>query len=128
MSESERILRIEITDNGNESEHAHGEIELLYLLEGSISVTITGENFQMNPNDVLLINVRKTHALTSLSEVLLCKVYINYGMVTAQMNRHHVNFWCNSITGSEEEYQKLRNLSGLHYRCKIKTCCRRTSL
>lgn len=113
MSESERIVRIEIIDHGNESEHIHKEIEILYLLEGNLTVTLTGEKFQMNSGDILLINVRKPHALTASSEILLCRVYVDYGMITSQMNRYFVNFWCNSMTGMDEEYHKLRYILNL---------------
>lgn len=113
MSESERILRIEITDNGNESEHIHREIELLYVLEGNLTVKITGEKYQMNQGDILLINVRKPHALASAVDLLLCRIHIDYGMIAEQMNRYFINFWCNSLAGTDGEYHKLRYILNL---------------
>lgn len=113
MSEKQRILQIKITDCGCENEHFHRKIELIYLLYGKLTVLLKNEKFEMGKGDIILINTGKKHALFSAGDVLVCQVYIDYGMITEEMNRYFVNFWCNSLVGMDEEYHKLRYILNL---------------
>ncbi len=113
MSEKQRILQMKITDCGQEKEHSHRKIELIYILQGKLTVILTDEKFEMNSGDIILVNTGKKHALFSKGEVLVCQVYIDYGMITAAMNRYFVNFWCNSRVGMDGEYHKLRYILNL---------------
>ncbi|MBO5998861.1 MAG: helix-turn-helix domain-containing protein, partial [Lachnospiraceae bacterium] len=93
-----------------EQEHFHSEIELVYVLSGSISLYLTEQEYILEKNDVLLINSSKIHSWTQEGESLLCRVYFSYSYLKQMLQRNTVSFWCNSTVGDSEAYKDLRRI------------------
>lgn len=104
----EREFRMRILEMGMEKEHFHQEIELIYILEGSVTLILTGDTWQMKKNDILLINTNRRHSWYSEGQNLVCRIYIDYGMLTKMTGRYFLNFWCNSMVNWDEDYDKLK--------------------
>lgn len=56
-----------ISENTQFPPHWHGEMEIVYLLEGSVQISLDSEVYRLNPRDILLIGGGIVHSFLSQS-------------------------------------------------------------
>ena len=105
-------IQLLIENNISEKEHVHREIELLYILEGTLVLELTGEKYVLKKNDIMVVNSRKEHAARGNSDCLICRIYIDYRLVLQMTKRNFISFWCCSLSGSDADYDELRSVLG----------------
>jgi beta-xylosidase/AraC-like DNA-binding protein len=105
-----QIIRIAVQNAENEERHLHQEVELIYVLNGSVMLELVGDEFLLTKDSIILINTGKEHAWKVGEECLLCRIYIDYPVFTKMLNRYFVSFWCNSLISQDREYDKLRTI------------------
>ena len=71
-------INIYVVGVGEESLHFHQEIELLYVFEGKVELTVLTDRFSMNKNDIIVINANFKHQYTVSKGTILCKLHISY--------------------------------------------------
>ena len=103
-------IRIIIEEAGNHPDHSHQEIELDYVLSGSLMLSIAGQRYQMEQGDILLINSGKLHAWREAAGCLLCRLMINYSSVCRVVGKYHISFWCNSVSNGFHDTDALRDV------------------
>ena len=101
-------VRILIEEAAGHPEHAHQEIELDYVLSGSLTVRIAGEAYRMGEGDILLINSGKLHTWQDAEQCLLCRIMLNYSSVCKTLGKYHICFWCNSVSTGYHDTDSLR--------------------
>lgn len=110
MREKDNDFSIRIINGKSEEEHFHQEIEIVYILEGKIILNLEENKYTMNKNSLVLINSNKKHSLKVIDNVLICKIYINYRIISNILNNKFIDFWCNSIIYQDKNYDKLRSI------------------
>lgn len=108
MMKNDENFRIHIIELEKEEKHAHREIEINYILSGTAELNLTGETFRMNKNDIILINSNKLHCWKKFGECLVCRIFISDKLMKETLGRQSVNFWCNSVTNSMHDADRLR--------------------
>lgn len=103
-------VQFEIVSGCEEKEHFHQDIEILYLLEGSIELNINDEKWILSKGDIFLINANKVHTIKVKEEILLCKIYIDYFTISKALKKDNIIFWCNTLVENDKEYDKLKYL------------------
>lgn len=104
-------VRLAIYNKDQErAEHFHQDIELLYVMEGGLDVTMGEQVVSMRPEDILVINANKKHSLNGTENVLFAQFTIEYHMVSDVFQTMNVIFWCDSTKGDNERYEKLRSV------------------
>lgn len=103
-------VRFEIVGEDIEKEHFHQDIELIYVLEGSVAVSINEERWDLKKGDIILINANKIHKLKGNEVTLLCKIYIDYFFVSEILQKDYIIFWCNTLIENDKQYDKLKNI------------------
>ncbi len=82
--------------------HWHNYIELFYVLEGAFSISVVDQEYQLSPDELILVNPFELHA--SLNEGARLAVYT---IDLSQYDQHVVNssvrFNCCSLTSSNEK-------------------------
>lgn len=101
-------VQFEIVSECEEKEHFHQDIEILYLLEGSIELNINDEKWRLSKGDIFLINANKVHTIKVKEEILLCKIYIDYFTISKVLKKDNIIFWCNTLVENDKEYDKLK--------------------
>lgn len=101
-------FRMHIMEIEKEEKHAHREIEINYILTGSVELILTGETFRMEKNDIILINSNKLHWWQRARQCVSCRIFISDIMLKETLGRYSVNFWCNSVTNSVHDTERLR--------------------
>ncbi|WP_099469759.1 GH39 family glycosyl hydrolase [Konateibacter massiliensis] len=94
----------------SEPEHFHMEIELLYVLAGTVHVYLPEEKYTLSKGKVILINTNKKHHYSVEENTLLCKVSIDYFMLVKALKRDFIMFWCNSAINEDKDYAELCNI------------------
>ena len=64
-------LKVEVSNTTEEREHFHQDIELLFVLEGSLDVTVGEQVTHMKHEDSLIVNSNKKHSLKGSEDILL---------------------------------------------------------
>lgn len=64
-------IKIEVLNIREEREHFHQDIELLFVLEGTLDVAMGEQTTHMQPEDILVINANKRHCLKGSPDILL---------------------------------------------------------
>lgn len=103
-------FHVQVIRNMNEKEHLHPSVELLYVLEGELKVSIHEKVYQMKRDDVLLVNSSVRHSIVSADRNILCRVSYDYRMIVDILENSSGIFLCNSVTDQEKSYDELRTL------------------
>lgn len=104
-------LRLAVYNDTKEStEHFHQDIELLYVMEGTLDVTMGEQTVHMQPEDILVVNANKKHAVKGSKEILIAQLMIEYHMVSDVFRSMNVIFWCDSTKAESERYEELRRV------------------
>lgn len=107
MTDNEEF-RIYIKELNEEEKHAHREIEIDYILYGTAELLLSGDSFCMKKGDVILINSNKFHWWQQIKDCFVCRILISDRMMEKMIGRHSVSFWCNSVSNSEKDVDRLR--------------------
>ncbi|MCD7868873.1 MAG: AraC family transcriptional regulator [Clostridiales bacterium] len=98
-----------IHDSTPDGEQFNQEILLLFVLEGSLKVSVENKISDLDMEDILVINANKRYSLRSGKNVLYMTLSIDYASVVDTMEDGDVIFLCNSsMKGNEEAYAQLR--------------------
>lgn len=108
MERFSRGIQIEVLDVQDEREHCHQEIELLYVLEGSLDVSSPNEHRHMGEEDILVINSNKYHQVRASEDILYAKFLIRYNVLEDMFQRQGIIFWCDSTKNDCERFEELR--------------------
>lgn len=105
----EEKLQVEVLNKTHENEQIHQDIELLFVLEGELDVTVGEQITHMNSEDILVINANKRHSINGSENVLYARLFINYQLVSDIYESSDIMFWCDSTKGNNERYDELRD-------------------
>lgn len=104
-------VRLAIYNDTRESgEHFHQDIELLYVMEGTLDVTLGEQTIHMQSEDILVVNANKKHSVKGSDNILLAQLMIEYHMVSDVFQSMNVIFWCDSTKDESERYEELRKV------------------
>ncbi len=90
--------------------HYHENFELLFVISGTVNVTIEDDIFQMKSGDIIIINTNHNHGYQGSEDLVLGRFVISYCKVRELLGMNHVLFWCNSVNERNEAYDSLRRI------------------
>nr|MDP5192895.1 helix-turn-helix domain-containing protein [Neobacillus sp. 179.-C4.2 HS] len=91
-------------------EHAHREIELIYMIKGNLQVKVNNKIFQMKSSDFVLVNSNEFHSFQSDEENLFIVFHLNYFELSSLLAQKNLLFICNSIEHDHSANQDLRKV------------------
>ena len=78
----ENIVRCCFSTKREQVMHFHQDIEIIYVLDGSLQINYEEESHHLNAEDFILINSKVRHEYVSEDEVLFGSLFIDYTMLT----------------------------------------------
>lgn len=108
--EKREKIKVNVLDNVKSQEHFHQDIELLFVLEGALTVQMGEQSTHMQAEDILVINANKKHLLKASDDILYMQISITYQLVSDVLQSVDVIFWCNSTNDKSERYEELRKV------------------
>ncbi|WP_237389547.1 GH39 family glycosyl hydrolase [Bacillus sp. USDA818B3_A] len=91
-------------------DHAHRDIEFIYVIKGNLQVKVNNEILPMNSSDFLLVNSNELHSLQSEKDNLFVIVHLNYSELSSLLGQKDLFFTCDSIGHSSQSDHELRNV------------------
>lgn len=101
-------LRIQILNRAEEDEHFHQDFELLYILEGNLTVKTGEKTTHMTEEDILVLNANKKHSLSGSDNILFVKLLISYELISDVYQSLDIIIWCDSTRDESESFEDLR--------------------
>ena len=97
------------TNSEPREQHYHQNLDLLYVLAGSVEVVIDDKVFYLGPEDVILINSNKRHKFENSGNLLAIRFEVDYYLLSQIVGTTQMLFWCNSSVDKNSAYDKLRS-------------------
>ena len=111
MDNMRTIMDFEFDTSEVQNTHFHQNLEIVYVLEGSVEVQIEPETYNLKKGDFLLINANKRHSWRATEEkILLASFQINFTMLAEYMGTNQLLFWCNTTADKNESYEQLKRV------------------
>lgn len=111
MDNMRTIMDFEFDTSEVQNTHFHQNLEIVYVLEGSVEVQIEPETYNLKKGDFLLINANKRHSWRATEEkILLASFQINFTMLAEYMGTNQLLFWCNTTVDKNESYEQLKRV------------------
>jgi len=104
------IMDFDFYIHSYEQFHIHQNIELFYVVEGSVELTIAEEVYTIQQDDFIIVNANKKHGYKATEEVLISCIHINYQMLGLLLQNNFILFWCNSVIDKNESYIEIRRI------------------
>ena len=88
--------------------HLHDEVEIVFVISGSVSITVSNENFKLNTNDFIIINSKEIHCFHKAYNNNIVLIIQNDSNipVMSHTNIGKVRFQCNSVNFKKEDELK----------------------
>lgn len=90
-----------------EGQHLHTDVELLYVVDGSISVKLKDSVFNLNKDDVIVINSSIQHSITTKEKSIVCSIMYDYQVLVHILKKPNSFFLCNSVANPGQKYDKI---------------------
>lgn len=107
---SESLMDLEFITNSETKLHYHENFELLYVLNGSMSITVEGESYLLTQRDLIIVNYNRKHSFTASDDLFVARFIISYSKVRDLLAKDMIIFWCNSTLEKNESYDELRRI------------------
>jgi len=91
-SNDSNLITLSVISNQNSLEHAHRDIELVYVIKGQLQVKISNEQYQMSQSDILLINSNEFHSFQSDKDNLFVVIHLNYTELSSHLTQRSLVF------------------------------------
>ena len=99
-----------IHDTPSDETASHSEVEILFIVEGSVDVQVEQKHSHLQTNDLLVVNSNKKHLLRPEGSALVMRLLMDYMMICDAFQGQKVIFWCDSSGSENERYQEMRIL------------------
>ena len=100
-----------IVQDPHEEKHFHPDMEVIYVVLGSIKVRIIDTEYILNKRDVIVINSGVEHIVIGKDESIICIAYYPRSVLSLLCDKAEGMFFiCNSTVNLEYSYKKIRNI------------------
>ncbi|MBT2721127.1 helix-turn-helix domain-containing protein [Bacillus sp. ISL-46] len=103
-----KLVTISVMSYKSNLEHAHREIELIYIIKGNLQVKVNNKIIQMKSADFVLVNSNEFHSFQSEEDNLFVVFHFNYFELSSLLAQKNLLFTCNSIEHASLSDQELR--------------------
>lgn len=110
MSENTEIMSFLFFEDRTIKSHFHQDVEIVYVLEGTLSQQIEEEWFEMHAGDFVVINSNFSHASKAEKDFLAARFTINYHQLVELLETSHITFWCTTQQEKTAQHEMMRRL------------------
>jgi len=110
MNDRNRPIELKFDTIKDSSALFHSETELVYVVDGTVEVTINSTSFRLSKDDMVVVNSSKMHSTKHITDGLICRFLMNCDLFTDGTVNQLPVFWCNTRLQSSEYDAELRTL------------------
>ncbi|MDR4946735.1 GH39 family glycosyl hydrolase [Neobacillus cucumis] len=104
------LVTVSVMNHKSNLEHAHREIELIYVIKGQLQVKINQNTFHLIKSDFILVNSNEFHSFQSEKDNLFVVFHFNYLELSSLLGQKNLLFLCNSNEQSLSSDQDFRQV------------------
>jgi AraC-like DNA-binding protein len=93
--------------------HWHTDVEILFILDGALSLTMNNQTYRLEAGDVVLINSKSVHAIDCLDGNNL--VFVLQFLPAIYENEYRRTSFCFDLNTADANLQQPENISYLRY-------------
>jgi len=108
--QNDELMDFDFCEAKNTNEHFHQNMELLYVLEGDLTLQVENDSFHMKRDDFVIINVNRRHSYSSSIEVLTGFIHMNFRKISRYINTNKITFFCNTVIDNNNANEKVRKV------------------
>ena len=106
MNEPEMVVIRDL----NEEVHYHSEIEVVFVISGSTKVCIKNQSFELEQEDIVVINSGEIHSIESSYKSTVCIVHYPCCSISELTGDNLFIFECNSRSDKSRSYSAVRTV------------------
>ncbi|MCD7920963.1 MAG: helix-turn-helix domain-containing protein [Clostridiales bacterium] len=103
-------MEIQLYREMNEKPHFHSEIELIAVVDGSVTVSIKEHSYLLNKEDVILVNSGLTHGCSGAAGSITCVIHFPLALVTDLLKNGNCIFKCNTVEEPGRDNRELHTV------------------
>lgn len=104
------IIRLNFIDYQELSAQIYEDIQLLYVIQGTMDVQINNQNYRLYQEDMIMINNNETYKITGTKGLFIGQFIISYAKLSEQVNQNLIYFSCNSVRDKNEVFKAIRTI------------------
>lgn len=102
-------IEMQILENPREDVQFHPEIEIIYVMEGEVRVTVKDIPYTLEKGGIILVNSAISYQISS-KKAIICAFHLSYQTLTHIIKDEYFTFICNTATDTIRPYSKLREI------------------
>lgn len=91
------LINISVLNNKSILDHAHKDIELIYIIKGDLQVKVNKKTFMLSKSDFFIINSNELHSLQSKEDNLFALFHFNYFQLCSLIGNENIYFTFDSM-------------------------------
>jgi len=103
-----KLFTITLHQNSSSLEHAHRDIEFIFMIQGQLRVSVNHKAYRLNDSDFLLINSHDFHSFHSDGDNLFVVLHIDFDELRSLFAHKNIHFACNSTEQVDSSHHELR--------------------
>lgn len=103
-------LGMVLVRNLNELRHDHSEIEIFFIMEGSAQVTVKNQSYELEQEDIVVVNSGELHSVESSMNCIICDIHISCRKILELTGENTCIFECNSRIDITRSYSSIRTV------------------
>lgn len=103
-------IKIELLNDLKEKSHFHPEIEILFVISGTVHINVDNSYHKLSRHDIVVFNSNNTHRIESIEESMICKIQISYKILADVCSYGNYVFYCNSVANKTNSYVELQDI------------------
>lgn len=104
------IMYFDFDECRHSAVHSHQNPEIIYLLEGSMELTAGRSIFQLQKDDIILVEANREHSYKAKESVLTGIIHIDFMRLQNYIDTKSQYIQCNSVIDKNSGYQEMRKL------------------
>lgn len=109
------LVSIDIHHNYHKLSHVHKELEIIYVMKGSIYVTLVNDVQKVSEGNFFLLNSNEFHSIESVENSIIVNIHINYILLTTLLNSKSLIFQRDLLNTDNIQMKILSNIEELLY-------------
>lgn len=112
------LLSVHFYDVPAFSPPSRRSLDLLYLLDGSLQLTVDGKPQKMQKGDIIIVNAPQLYQCSEGETPLLGVIRLDYGLLCHYLGNSRPYFFCNSRAEHSDAYEETRRLARRIFSCQ----------
>lgn len=100
----------DLIKNINIPEHLDTNLEIFYVIEGELRVTMRGEKFVIGKDELIATNSSVPHSAAGSEGCIVACISFSYRVVAQMLGERSGFFFCNSALGHETYYTDIKEV------------------